>query len=52
MWLTRYTRPIEITHDQGSEFIGHEIIKYPIEESYGIKAKLITSGNITSNEIL
>ena len=24
MWLTRYPRPMEITYDQGSEFISHE----------------------------
>ena len=27
MWLTRYPRPMEITYDQGSEFIGHEFRK-------------------------
>ena len=26
-WLTRYPRPMEITHGQGSKFIGHEFIK-------------------------
>ena len=31
MWLTKYPRPIEITYDQGSEFIGHEFIKYLVE---------------------
>ena len=25
--LSRYPRPIEITYDQGSEFIGHKFIK-------------------------
>ena len=32
MWLSRYPIPIEITYDQGSEFIGHGFIKYLIEE--------------------
>ena len=27
MWLSRYPRPIEITYDQGNEFIGHEFRK-------------------------
>ena len=31
MWLTRYPIPMDITYDQGSEFIGHEFIKSPIE---------------------
>ena len=30
-WLSRYPRPIEITHDQGKEFIGHKFIKSLIE---------------------
>ena len=24
MWLSRYSRPIEVTYDRGSEFIGHK----------------------------
>ena len=31
MWLTRYPRPTEITYDQGSEFISHELRKPLIE---------------------
>ena len=27
MWLTRYHRSMDLTYDQGSEFIGHEFIK-------------------------
>ena len=30
-WLNRYPRSMEITYDQGSEFIGHEFRKYLIE---------------------
>ena len=26
-WLSRYPRPVEITYDQGSDFIGHEFRK-------------------------
>ena len=52
MWLTRYTTPMEITYDHGSEFIGHEFRKYPIETKYGITTKPRTLGNPTSNAIL
>ena len=30
-WLPRHPIPMEITYDQGSEFIGHEFRKYLIE---------------------
>ena len=30
-WLSRYPRPIDITYDQGKEFIVHEFIKSLIE---------------------
>ena len=30
-WMSRYSRPIEIQYDQGSEFIGREFRKYLIE---------------------
>ena len=43
---------MEITYDQGSEFIGHKLRKYLIETEYGITANLITLGNPTSNAIL
>ena len=47
MFLTRYPRPMEITYDQVSEFIGHEFRKFPIEEEYGKTANLNTSVNTT-----
>ena len=50
--MSRYPIPIEITYDQGKEFIGHELRKYPIEMEYGITAKPITSGNHISNAVL
>ena len=31
MWLTRYPRPMEITYDQGSEFIDHDFRKFLIK---------------------
>ena len=30
-WMSRYPRPMEITYDQGSEFIGHEFSRSLIE---------------------
>ena len=30
-WLSRYTRQMEITHEQGSEFIGHDFRKSLLE---------------------
>ena len=52
MWLTRYPIPIEITYDQGKEFIGHKFRKSLIEMEYRITAKPITSENTMSNEVL
>ena len=51
-WLSRYPRPIEITYDQGKEFIGHKFRKYLIETEYGINTKPTTLGNTMSNAIL
>ena len=51
-WLIRYPIPTEITHYQGSEFIGQKFIKYLIETEYGITSKPINSGNPTSNTTL
>ena len=52
MWLSRYPTPMEITYYQGSEFIGHEFRKYPIQKEYLITAKPSTPVNPTSNAIL
>ena len=52
MWLYIYPRPMEITYDQESEFIGHELSKYLIERLYGITAKPSISGNPISNKIV
>ena len=51
-WLSRYPRPMEITYDQGSEFIGHEFSKSLIERKYVVTSKPSTSGNPTSSAIL
>ena len=52
MWLSRYPNPMEITYDQGSEFIGHEFRKYLIEIEYVITAKPSTLVNPTYNAVL
>ena len=50
--LSRYPRPIEITYNQGSEFIGHEFRKSLIEIEYGITAKPSSLGYPMSNSLL
>ena len=45
MWLIRYTWPIEITYDQGGEFIGQEFKSILIEQNYGIKTEPDSSVN-------
>ena len=52
MGLSRYPIPIEIMYDQGKEFIGRKLRKFPIEIEYRITAKLSTLGNPMSNAIL
>ena len=51
-WLSKFTRTIEITYDQGKEFLGHEFRKYLIETKYGINDKPSTLGNPMSNTVL
>ena len=50
-WLTRYLKPMEITYDQGSEFIGNEYIKSLIEKEYKIHSNQSTLEKPTSNAI-
>ena len=45
-WLSRHPIPMEITYDQGSEFIGHEFSKSPNKKKYGITAKPSIRSNI------
>ena len=52
MWLSSYSRPIEVTYDQGSEFIGHKFRQYLIETEYGITAKPSILVNPMYNKIL
>ena len=50
--LYRYPGPIEITHGQVSEFIGHDFRKYLIEDEYRITPKTRTLVNPMSNVVL
>ena len=43
-WLVRYPWPVEITYDQGGDFLGHEFKNSLIEQGYGIKTKPASSG--------
>ena len=52
MWLTIYHRPEEISYDHGYEFIGHEFVRYLIEEYYRIAANPRILVNQTSNAIM
>ena len=49
--LARYPWPVDITYDQGVEFLGHELRNILIENDYGIKTKLYSSGNPKENAI-
>ena len=51
-WMSIYPIPVEITYDQGSEFIGHKFRKSLIEIECGITAKPSTFGNTMSNAVL
>ena len=52
IWLSRYPIPIEITYDQGKEFIGHRIIHFLIEMEYRITSKPSTLGHPIYNAVL
>ena len=51
-WMVRYPWPVEITYDQGEEFIGHEFKDILIEHEYGIKNNLDSPRNPQANEII
>ena len=52
MWFTKYPIPMEITYDQGSEFIGHGFRKSLIEIEYGIISKQSTLENPDYSAVL
>jgi transposase InsO family protein len=49
-WLSRYPRPMECIHDNGTEFIGFEFQE--LLQSYGIKSVPTTVKNPQANSIL
>ena len=49
-WFSRYPRPVECVHDNGSEFVGIEFQE--MLQSYGVKSKLTTVRNPQANGIL
>ena len=52
IWMSIYPILMKITYDQGSEFIGHQFIKFLIKMDYDKFSKPRTSGNPMSNAIL
>ena len=49
-WFSRYPRPVECVHDNGSEFVGIEFQE--MLQSYGVKSKLTTVRNPQANDII
>ena len=52
MWLVRYPWPVEITYDQGEEFLIPDFKNSLIEKEYGMKTKPASSGNPQANAII
>ena len=48
-WLVQYPWPVEITYDQGGEFLGHEFKNGLIENEYSIQTKPASPGNPHAN---
>ena len=51
-WFSRYSRPVECVHDNGSEFVGIDCEFQELLQSYGVKSKLTTVRNPQANGIL
>ena len=51
MWLVQYPWTVEITYDQGGEFLSHEFKIILIEQEYVIKSKPDSSGNPQAKDI-
>ena len=49
-WIVWYPWPVEITYDQGGEFLSHEFNDSLIENEYGIKTKPDSPGIPQSNK--
>ena len=52
MWMVRYPWPVEITYDQGGEFLGRKFKIILIENEYVIKTKHGYLKNPQSNVII
>ena len=52
LWLVRYPWTVEITYDQGGEFLGHEFKNILIEDEYGINNKPASPGKPQENAII
>ena len=50
-WFARYSWPIQVTFDRGSEFIGKDF-KQMLIKDYGMKTKPITVRNPQANAIV
>ena len=44
-WLVQYLWPVEILHDQGKEFLGHNFEIILVDQEYSIKMKPTSLGN-------
>ena len=51
-WLVRYSCSVEITYDQGGEFLGHDLKKSLLGNEYGIKTKPVSPRNSQVNAIV
>ena len=51
-WLVQYPWPVEITYDQGGEFLCHEFENSLTGKEYGIKTKPDSSGNMQEKSII
>ena len=51
-WLVQYQWPVEITYDQGGEFLGHKFKFILIEQVCGIKTKHAFPGNTQANKTI
>ena len=49
-WLSRYPRPLECVHDNGSKFVGYEFQE--LLQSYGITIKVTTVANPQANSVI
>ena len=51
-WLVRYPWPVEITYDQGRQFLVHKFKNSVIDNKYGIMTKPYSPGNPQAKKII